>query len=119
MFRELQDFARLGTELDPSAQAQLDRGYRMVEILKQKQYAPLSAGQQVISILAGSRGLLDDLEAATASHFIEELLSWIKLEADEYVQQINDTGELDDELIEKLVDAINAFKMIYKFSFGK
>ncbi|MBW8035732.1 MAG: F0F1 ATP synthase subunit alpha, partial [Planctomycetes bacterium] len=119
MFRELQDFARLGTELDPSAQAQLDRGYRMVEILKQKQYAPLSAGQQVISILAGSRGLLDDLEVATASHFIEELLSWIKLEASEYVEQINETGELDDELIEKLVDAINAFKMIYKFSFGK
>ena len=119
MFRELQDFARLGTELDPSAQAQLDRGYRMVEILKQKQYAPLSAGQQVISIMAGSRGLLDDLEVATASHFIEELLSWIKLEADEYVEQINETGELDDELIEKLIDAINAFKMIYKFSFGK
>jgi len=119
MFRELQDFARLGTELDVAAQKQLDRGYRMVEILKQKQYSPLSVGQQVVSILAGSRGMLDDLEVSTANHFIEELLSWMKLEASDYVDQIDETGELDDDLIEKLSEAISTFKMIYKFSFGK
>jgi len=91
----------------------------MVEILKQKQYSPLSVGQQVVSILAGSRGLLDDLEVPTANHFIEELLSWMKLEASDYIDQINETGELDDELIEQLTEAISTFKMIYKFSFGK
>lgn len=119
MFRELQDFARLGTELDPAAQAQLDRGYRMVEVLKQKQYSPLSLGQQVISILAGSSGQLDDLEVSTISHFLDELLSWIDLEAREYIDQINETGDINDELITSLTDAIGAYKTIYKFSFGK
>ena len=77
VFRELQDFARLGTELDPAAQAQLDRGCRIVEVLKQSQFSPLSVGEQVVSILAGSAGLLDDIEVETVSHFINEMLSWM------------------------------------------
>jgi F-type H+-transporting ATPase subunit alpha len=117
-FRELQDFARLGTELDPAAQKQLDLGCRMVEVLKQKQFAPLSVGEQVISILAGSSGLLGDIEVSKVAHFIEELLSWIKLEAPEYIDTINETGDLSDELIESLKEAIEAFKTLYRFSFG-
>jgi len=117
-FRELQDFARLGTELDPAAQKQLDLGCRMVEVLKQKQFAPLSVGQQVISILAGSAGLLEDIDVSKVSHFIEELLSWIKLEAPEYIDAIDETGELSDELIENIKEAIYAFKTLYRFSFG-
>jgi F-type H+-transporting ATPase subunit alpha len=119
MFRELQDFARLGTELDPAAQQQLDRGYRMVEILKQKQYAPLSVGRQVASILAGSTGILDDIEVASVSHFVDEMLSWIDLEAREYIDSIDETGDLNDDLINSLTEAIRAYKTIYKFSFGK
>lgn len=119
VFRDLQDFARLGTELDPAAQAQLDRGYRMVEILKQKQYAPLSVGQQVASILAGSSGILDDIEVASVSHFVGEMLSWIELEAREYIDRIDETGDLTDDLINSLTEAIKAYKTIYKFSFGK
>ena len=118
IFRELQDFARLGTELDPSAQAQLDRGYRMVELLKQNQFSPLSVGEQVVSILAGSSGMLDDLEVTIVSHFIDELIAWMKLEAWEYVEKINETGDLSDELKESIVSAIEAYKTIYKFSFG-
>ncbi len=119
MFRELQDFARLGTELDPAAQAQLDKGYRMVEVLKQRQYSPLSVGQQVASILAGSSGQLDDIEVSSVSHFIDEMLTWIDLEAREYIEQIDKTGDLDDALISNLTEAIGTYKMIYKFSFGK
>ena len=118
IFRELQDFARLGTELDPSAQAQLDRGYRIVELLKQNQFSPLSVGEQVVSILAGSSGQLDDLEVENVSHFIDELIAWMKLEAWEYVEKINETADLSDELKESIVSAIEAYKMIYKFSFG-
>lgn len=117
-FRELQDFARLGTELDPAAQKQLDLGCRMVEVLKQKQFAPLSVGEQVISILVGSAGLLADIEVSKVAHFIEELLAWIKLEAPEYIDTINETGDLSDELIENLKEAIEAFKTLYRFSFG-
>jgi len=118
-FRELQDFARLGTELDPAAQRQLDRGYRMVEILKQKQFSPLSVAEQVISILTGSAGLVDDIEVSDVSHFIEEMLAWMKLEADEYIEELNDKGRLSDELEKRLIEAIETFKTIYKFSYGK
>ncbi|RPI58007.1 MAG: F0F1 ATP synthase subunit alpha, partial [Planctomycetaceae bacterium] len=85
-FRELQDFARLGTDLDEAAQKQLDRGYRMVEVLKQKQFSPMSIGQEVISILAGSSGAMDDIHVGRANHFLDEFMMWLRLEAPEYVE---------------------------------
>jgi F-type H+-transporting ATPase subunit alpha len=118
-FRELQDFARLGTELDPSSRARLDSGRRMVEILKQKQFSPLTVAEQVISILAGSSGRLDDVEVSDVSGFIDEMLDWLRLEAGEYIEQINATGTLGDELQESLIEAIEAFKTVYKFSHGR
>lgn len=117
-FREMQDFARLGTELDPAAQRQLDLGHRMVEVLKQRQFAPLSVGEQVVSILAGSAGMLDDIEISSVSHFIEELLQWLKLEAPEYIEQIDQTQDMSEDLTAELKDAVEAFKTIYRFSFG-
>ena len=117
-FRELQDFARLGTELDEAAQRQLNRGQRMVEILKQKQFSPLTVGEEVVSILAGSSGALDDLDVSRVGHFIDELLTWMKLEAPEYLENIDRTGQLTDAQIEELKETIQTFKLIYKFSFG-
>jgi F-type H+-transporting ATPase subunit alpha len=117
-FREMQDFARLGTELDPAAQKQLDMGYRMVEVLKQKQFAPLSVGEQVVSILAASSGLLNDVEVGSVVRFVEELLGWLKLEAPEYTGEIDKTGQMSDELMEELSVAIDAYKTIFRFSFG-
>ncbi|MCK4998325.1 MAG: F0F1 ATP synthase subunit alpha, partial [Anaerohalosphaera sp.] len=118
IFRELQDFARLGTDLDPAAQTQLDRGYRMVEVLKQRQFAPLSVGEQIVSLLAGSSSVLDDIAVSSVSHFMEELLLWMKLEASEYIDQVNETKDLTDEMKESVIAAIEAYKMIYRFSFG-
>lgn len=117
-FRELQDFARLGTELDESAQRQLDRGYRMVEVLKQHQYSPMETPEEVVSILAGSSGALDDIEASRIGHFLDELLIWMKIEAPEYLQSIRDTGDISPEMIQSITDAIEAYKTIYRFSFG-
>ena len=119
VFRELQDFARLGTELDKTVRKQLELGRRMVEILKQKQFSPLRVGRQVISILAGSAGLIDDIEVSDTNLFVNELLAWLRLEANEYIEEINKTGQLSDELEAKITEAIGAFKMIYKFSHGK
>lgn len=118
VFRELQDFTRLGTELDTSAQKQLDRGLRMVEVLKQKQFAPLSVAEQVICLFAGSSDVLDDIDISRVSHFIEEMLLWIRLEAEEYITQINEAKTFDDQLGEYITEAINAFKTVYKFSYG-
>ena len=118
VFRELEDFARLGTELDPVSQAQLDRGYRMVEVLKQPQFAPMSMAEQVISILAGSTGLLDDLGPDQVTGFLKELLSWLRLEATEYIDELDEKKSLSEDLAESLKEAIMVFKDIFRFSFG-
>jgi len=117
-FRELQDFARLGTELDDAAQRQLDRGYRMVEILKQKQFSPMGVAGEVLSILAGSSGVLDDIEASRVNHFMDELIVWMQLEVPEYLETIEKVGDIDADLMTGLNDAIETYKTIYKFSFG-
>jgi F-type H+-transporting ATPase subunit alpha len=109
-YQDLKNFARLGTELDPAAQAQLDRGNRMVELLKQPQGAPLSVGRQVIAIFAGSSGLLDDVPIASVSRFAEDLLKWLDEKHPEYIGEIDTTKEFSDELAEKLKTAISAFK---------
>ena len=117
-FRELQDFARLGTDLDEAAQKQLDRGYRMVEILKQKQFAPMRVPEEVLSILAGSTGVLDDIDVHRVNHFMDELIQWMQLEAPEYLEIIEQVGDLSDDLLEGMKEAVEAYKTIYRFSFG-
>ena len=77
-FRELEAFAQLGTELDPASQRQLDRGGRMVELLKQGQYQPYDAIDQCISIFAGSKGLLDDLPLTSVHAFEKDLLEMFR-----------------------------------------
>ncbi len=73
-FRELEAFAQLGTELDKATQQQLDRGYRMVELLKQPQYQPMDVVDQVMSIYAGSEGFLDDVPVKEVSRWEAEFL---------------------------------------------
>jgi F-type H+/Na+-transporting ATPase subunit alpha len=112
--RELQDFARMGTELDASSQAQLDRGNRMVELLKQPQFSPMSVGQQVITIYTGSTGLLDFLTLKEVSGFMTGFINWLALQHNDYIEEINKTGKFSDELAAKIADALNTFKTISK-----
>src|SRR5262249_52635316 len=77
-FRELEAFAQLGTELDKATQQQLDRGYRMVEVLKQPQYQPMAVADQVITLFAGTEGYLDDIPAREVARFEKEFLTFIK-----------------------------------------
>jgi len=113
-YYELQDFARLGTELDRSSQRQLDRGNRMVELLKQPQFSPLSVGEQVITILSGSSGLLDDIPVDQVNAFATDMLQWLHGKHPEYIDEINKTGKLSDELTGKLTASIGEFKTTYK-----
>jgi F-type H+-transporting ATPase subunit alpha len=113
-YYELQDFARLGTELDRASQRQLERGHRMVELLKQPQFAPLSVGQEVITILAGASGLLDDIPVEAVSSFANDMLGWLHERHPEYLEEITKTGKLSDELTGKLTDSIKEFKTTYK-----
>jgi len=109
-FRELQNFARLGTELDSASQAQLDRGSRMVELLKQPQFAPMTVGEQVITIYIGSVGLLDDIAVNAVGEFATKFLQHLAKEHPQYVDEINKTKVFSDELAEKIAATIKQFK---------
>jgi F-type H+-transporting ATPase subunit alpha len=106
-FRELESFAQLGTELDPATQAQLDRGIRLVEILKQDQYEPMSVGEQVSIIFAGTRGFADKVPVSKIREYEREFVSYMKNSKPEIIKEINDTGLIDDE--DKLISAVKEF----------
>ncbi|OHB67930.1 MAG: F0F1 ATP synthase subunit alpha [Planctomycetes bacterium RBG_13_60_9] len=113
-YYELQDFARLGTELDRASQRRLERGNRMVELLKQPQFSPLSVGEEVVAILAGSSGLLDDIPVARVSGFAGDLLQWLKEHHPDLIDEINRTGTLSDELADTIAKSIAEFKAANK-----
>jgi F-type H+-transporting ATPase subunit alpha len=109
-YRELEAFAQLGTELDAATQRQLDRGQRMVELLKQPQYKPYPLAEQVVSIFAGGRGFLDDLPVNQVLPFEEALLGHVRDEFPEVLTEITETGELSDDLAERLSKIIKDYK---------
>jgi F-type H+-transporting ATPase subunit alpha len=113
-FRELEAFAQLGTELDAATQAQLDRGVRMVELLKQPQYAPYTFEDQVVSIFTGTQGHLDDLAVGEVLAFEKALLRHVHDEFPEVLSEIVETGVLSDELGEKLTKIITDYKIQFK-----
>jgi F-type H+-transporting ATPase subunit alpha len=109
-FRDLEAFAQLGTELDAATQRQLDRGQRMVELLKQPQYQPFDVNQQVISIFAGANGFLDDLPVRSVARFEAALLKHVADEHPEILQELERTKVLGDAATAKLGEVISAFK---------
>ncbi len=109
-YRELEAFAQLGTELDAATQKQLDRGERMVELLKQPQYRPYRVEEQVVSIFAGTQGELDELEVSEVAPFERDLLAHVRNEFPEFLEEIRTTGQVSDELAEKLRAAIVNFR---------
>jgi F-type H+-transporting ATPase subunit alpha len=113
-FRELEAFAQLGTELDPATQARLDRGYRMVELLKQAQYQPMSVAEQVVSIYAGTRGHLDDVPVAKVREFEQGLLDFIRNRSPELLEKIVQVGDLTSEIEEAIKGAISGFKATFR-----
>jgi F-type H+/Na+-transporting ATPase subunit alpha len=113
-YYELLDFVRLGTELDRGAQRRLDRGRRMVELLKQPQFSPLSVGEEVVTLLAGSSGLLDDIPVGAVAGFATDMLRWLNSRHPDLIAEINKTGKLGDRLVLKLTDRINEYKAVSK-----
>ena len=97
-FRELEAFAQLGTELDAATQRQLDRGFRMVEILKQDQYQPMSVVDQILIIWAGSNGKLDDVPVDRVREYENAFLEFITATHSEIVEKLGETGEVTEEL---------------------
>ncbi len=114
-FRELEAFAQLGSDLDKATQAQLDRGYRMVELLKQPQYQPMDVYDQVLSIIAGTEGLLDNLNRTEVTEFEKEMHLYLKEHHEKLINSFKESGKLDDEMKTKLVKSMEEFKMRSKF----
>jgi F-type H+-transporting ATPase subunit alpha len=107
-FRELEAFATFGSELDKAAQAQLDRGYRLIEVLKQPQNSPVPMAEQVLSIYAGTKGHLDDVPVGDVVRFIEEMLAYMRAKHSDLLAGITESGKLPDS--KEIDDAILAFK---------
>ena len=95
-FRELEAFAQLGTDLDAATQARLDRGRRMVEILKQPQFKPLHVVDQVAIIFAAANGHLDDVEIADVRRYEEGLLAYLKDSHGPFREKMVEKPTLDD-----------------------
>jgi F-type H+-transporting ATPase subunit alpha len=108
-FRELEAFAQLGTELDKATQRQLDRGYRMVELLKQPQYDPRAMVDQVISIFAGTQGYFDTIPVGDVARVEKDLLTFMKEKKSELRNKIVQTGALDDATMAELRQALEDF----------
>jgi F-type H+-transporting ATPase subunit alpha len=109
-FRELEAFAQLGTDLDAATQQQLDRGYRMVELLKQGQYQPMEVVDQVLSIYAGNQGHLDQVPRNQVAAWEKAFLTFIKEQKPEVRKKIADTKDLDADSMKALDAAIAEFK---------
>ncbi len=113
-FRELEAFAQLGTELDKATQLQLDRGYRMVELLKQPQYQPMDVVDQVMSIFAGSEGYLDEVPVKEVQRWEKEFLAFIRDQRPKVREALQRDKKLTDTVLADLKAAITDFKAHYR-----
>tara|TARA_Y100000590_G_scaffold468526_1_gene651573 strand:- start:1245 stop:2627 length:1383 start_codon:yes stop_codon:yes gene_type:complete len=113
-YRELEAFAKFGSDLDKNTQAQLTRGERMVEVLKQNQYVPMSVESQVAIIFAAGKGLLDDVEVGNVRNFESTLLEHLQNSHENILTSIKDSGQVSEDIAKKLEKAIVDFKKGYK-----
>ena len=109
-FRELEAFAKFGSDLDKATLAQLTRGERMVEILKQNQYVPMAVEHQVVIIFTGGQGMLDDIPNDRVGEFEKGLLGYIDAKHSEMLATIKSAGEISDEINKELRKAIEDYK---------
>ncbi len=113
-YRELAAFAQFGSDLDKTSQAQLNRGKRWVEVLKQGPYSPIPVEKQVAIIFAGGQGFLDDLPVESIRHFEQELYAYFDSTKPEVLEAIREKRELNDDIRNQLKNAITEFKQRFK-----
>ncbi len=113
-YRELAAFAQFGSDLDKGTLQKLNRGARLVELLKQPQYRPMGAHEQVISIYAATKGFMDDVDVSAVRKFESELLEFLKTSKAALVEEIKTKKALGKDIEAKLQGAINEFKKDFK-----
>ena len=112
-YRELETFAKFGTELDKETKRQLARGERTVEVLKQELYQPMPFEDQVLVIFALTRGYLDDIDIKDVKNFEKELISYMRNSKTDLVENLSTTKDISEDLEKHLSDAIEAFKKLF------
>ncbi|MDT0319753.1 F0F1 ATP synthase subunit alpha [Streptomyces millisiae] len=118
-YRELEAFAAFGSDLDAASKAALSRGQRMVELLKQEQYNPYPTENQVVSIWAGTNGLMDDIPVGDIRRFERELLDFLGREHKGLMTSIREGGKMSDDTLEAVAAAVNKFKSQFETADGK
>ena len=118
-YRDLEAFASFASDLDPASRAQLDRGARLVELLKQPQYSPLAVERQVVVVWAGTSGFLDDVPVEDVARFEEEFLDSVQRNHKGIYDAIRETGELSDDTTTALKDAIDEFRRGFEVRGGE
>ena len=113
-YREMAAFAQFGSDLDASTQRLLNRGSKLTELLKQKQYSPMSVAEQVISVFCGVKGYLDDIDLKDISEFENKILTKCNSENPEIFDAINKTGKLEEETEKTLIKLIEELKKNFK-----
>jgi F-type H+-transporting ATPase subunit alpha len=108
-FRELEAFAQLGTDLDAATQQQLDRGYRMVELLKQGQYVPLGITDQILLIYAGTQGALDTVSVSAVPKWKVGFLQFMRVQKEAVWKELDAKGELNDDIVDGIKAGIAEF----------
>src|ERR1700722_10647110 len=118
-YRDLEAFASFSSDLDPASRAQLDRGGRLVELLKQPQYSPFPVEQQVVSVWMGNEGYLDDVPVEDVRRFETEFLAELQRSDEGIYAAIRETGALSDDTVVALKDAIEKFRTGFEKTGGK
>ncbi|AKG45525.1 F0F1 ATP synthase subunit alpha [Streptomyces xiamenensis] len=118
-YRELEAFAAFGSDLDAASKAALERGKRMVELIKQEQYNPYPTEHQVVSIWAGTNGLMDDIPVEDIRRFERELLDWLGREKKDLLTSIREGGKMSKDTLQAIAGAVSTFKQQFETSGGK
>ncbi|HWG63366.1 MAG TPA: F0F1 ATP synthase subunit alpha [Streptosporangiaceae bacterium] len=118
-YRDLEAFASFASDLDAASRAQLDRGARLVELLKQPQYSPLPVERQVVSVWVGSSGYLDDVPVEDVGRFEQEFLEFVQRSHAGIYDSMRETGELSEDTTTALKDAVEEFRKGFEISGGQ
>ena len=113
-FRELEGFAQFGSDLDKATQRQLERGYRLVEVLKQPQYQPMSAQNEVMILFAGANGYLDEWPVEAIADYEKQALEFMESKHADLLGEIKEKNEISEDLEEKLKKALDEFKSVFQ-----
>ena len=114
-YRELAAFSQFASDLDDATKAQLARGIRITELIKQKQYSPMSVAQQSLSIFAADRGYMDDVEVEKIGSFEEALHGYFTSEKADLEKSINETGDWNDDIEKQFTEVVEQFKKTQTF----